>query len=49
LLTSFDFGTFELATTGAYKLLGWVYDFRPLMKKSMFVKQHGVARIKHPE
>jgi hypothetical protein len=35
-----DFGTFELATTGMYKLLGWVYDFRPVMKKYV-VKQHG--------
>lgn len=35
----YNFGTDELLSRGIYKLAGWIFDFRPYMKKFL-VKQY---------
>jgi len=35
----FSFGIWELKRTGCFKCLGWLYDFRPHLKKYL-VKQY---------
>lgn len=38
--TRYSFGMDNLKSNGVYKLMGWVFDYRPLLKKYLY-KQYG--------